>query len=540
MKERLLWFITRPERDPSTHFEALLALRDATNNFQVKWSRNREAHLNYEKYLIQYGIKRENISKDGSGGRTWAAMLKTFAYCYTNEEGFLVLTKVGQSLINKHKIVDNTKKQILTLQIPNAYFLESGFKPKFVKNFKIRPARFLIKLTNQKSLNYHVTKQEITYFVLKAQKDSDLKKVTEEIEKFRNSSLAEKNDMKAEIAQKFDHRERSDKGSREFEIAHSDVAHTFMLICNYTGLVEYIRGDAIRIHPEKSSVIKETIDFYDERYPFNERYLISLERMAETNGLDVDHYKASRMPGKGQATNREKMKKKIDRILSAIPDSSALSITELTQLFESELPKHEAEKLAEMVSSQKYTSINSEFTKLYLSETNDRLFEDKTAEVFKALGFEVELRPKRVGDIKTQIEILLKYGEDRCAIIDAKMYRPKFSLPANLISHMASEYIPNYDGYKGRSIEFFGYVTVADYGGEKGLDKITQIVYNKTIPGREIKGIIITSSTLLAFLDYCIENKLSNDERIELFLKGIQNKGYRSISQLLKNTTILN
>lgn len=539
MRERLLWFITRPERDPATHLEALLALRDATDNFKVKWSGNREAHLNYEQSLIKYGVKRENISRDGSGGRTWAAMLKTFAYCYTNTEGFLVPTRVGQSLLSKHKVAENIKKQILTLQIPNAYFLESGFKPKFAEGFQIRPARFLMKLTNQESLNYYVTKKEITYFALKAQKDTDLEKVTEEIQKFRLASPLEQESMKAEIAQIFDHRERSDKGARAFESAHSDVAHTFMLICNYTGLVEYIRGDALRIDPEKSQEIQEAVEFHDERYPFNTRYMISLERMAESNGLDVERYKASKMGSIKQATNRSKMQRKIDRMLEGIPNPSVLSVNDLKQILESELPSREAEVAAEMIASQELASISSEFVRSYLAETNDRIFEDKTAEIFKALGFEVVMRPKSVNLVRTEVEILLKYGLNSCAIIDAKMYRPKFALPAHLISHMASEYIPNYDKFEGRDVKFFGYVTVADFGGEKGLEKITRTVYEKTLPGRNIQGIMITASALLAFLDYCMEENLNNDERVELFLRSIKNKGYKSFGQLLNNITSL-
>lgn len=192
-----------------------------------------------------------------------------------------------------------------------------------------------------------------------------------------------------------------------------------------------------------------------------------------------------------------------------------------------------------MIASQELASISSEFVRSYLAETNDRIFEDKTAEIFKALGFEVVMRPKSVNLVRTEVEILLKYGLNSCAIIDAKMYRPKFALPAHLISHMASEYIPNYDKFEGRDVKFFGYVTVADFGGEKGLEKITRTVYEKTLPGRNIQGIMITASALLAFLDYCMEENLNNDERVELFLRSIKNKGYKSFGQLLNNITSL-
>ena len=156
---RKVWFITRPERDPTFHDDALRALQIATDNFSIIWYGNRDAHKRYEAVLVSEGLKRENISNDGSGGRTWAAMLRTFGYVYLNNDGYLVLTKVGQKILNKEKVRENISKQILTLQIPNAYFLDSGFRPKYEEGFQIRPARFLIRLVNQSILNYYVTKE---------------------------------------------------------------------------------------------------------------------------------------------------------------------------------------------------------------------------------------------------------------------------------------------------------------------------------------------------------------------------------------------
>ncbi|MCR8998153.1 AlwI family type II restriction endonuclease, partial [Brevibacillus laterosporus] len=211
---------------------------------------------------------------------------------YIDEEGTLRLTKVGKKIIEGHKVRENVTKQILTLQIPNAYFLESGFRPAYEQDFYIRPARFLIKLTNQEKLNYYLTKEEITFFALTAKKDSDLNRVTDEIYRYRESSNTEKFIKKQQIAELFDHRERVDKMARNYEKAHGDVAHTFMLICDYTGLVEYIRGDSIRINQNDSNRVTEEIERFDQRYPFNSRYLISLQQMSESNGLDIDSYKA--------------------------------------------------------------------------------------------------------------------------------------------------------------------------------------------------------------------------------------------------------
>ena len=538
MADRKIWFITRPERDPKFHRDALIALSNATNGFSIKWSGNRDAHLNFERKLNEQEIKRKNVSNDGSGGRTWAAMLKTFAYVYTDEAGRLKLTKVGKAVMEGNKVRENVTKQILTLQIPNAYFLESGFRPPFESGFRIRPARFLIKLTNQPLLDYYLTKEEITFFALTTKTDDELYAVVAMILQFRKADITEKARMKHEIAEKYDHRERSDNLARDYEVAHGDVAHTFMLVCDYTGLVEYIRGEALRIDPSDSKRVSEEIDRFDQKYSFNPRYLISLQRMAQNNGLDVDSYKASNYGSIKPATNKTKTENKLRELLMGYPNPGELSHDELKTVLLKEFSQKEAEKHADELIQIVYQTLNNDFVEAYLNEQNNLTFEDKTGEIFKAIGFDVDMRPKPNAKVATQIEILLKYDDKLCGIIDAKNYRKKFDLSANLTSHMVSEYIPNYEGYNGRKLSFFGYVTAADWsGGVRNLQKISDLA-KRVIPNRDIKGIMLSANVLLGFLDYCIDNGLSKQERIELFLQAINNRAHFTIGGFLRSTKI--
>jgi hypothetical protein len=534
MSERKVWFITRPERDPRFHQEALQALQRSTNNFTIKWSANRSAHIAYEQALVQMGIKREHISNDGSGGRTWAAMLKTFAYLYTNDEGFLVPTKVGRALLDGQDVYKNTRKQILTFQIPNSYFLEKGFRPKFEDGFQIRPARFLVRLTNQAELDFYLTKEEITYFAMTAKSDDELESVTAKIIRFRNASLEEKDQMQQEIAETYDHRERSDRGARGYMNAHSDVANTFMLLCEYTEFVEYIRGQFLRVDPAKSNQLKAELDEWDKRYPFNKRYLISLQRMAENNGLDVDSYKATSYGGISPATNRGKVMQKIEKLLRSYPLPSALSIAELKHILSQEFPSRDAETFASEIHQHSYEQLNNEFVEQYLNQDNDLRFEDQTGEIFKAIGFDVQMHPKPTTSDRTEIDILLKYGNKSCGLIDAKNYRTdKFPLSATLVSHMASEYLPNYEGYEGYNVHFFGYVTAGPFSGEKNLAKISHKVQDR-LPQRTIHGIMLSASVLLGFLDFCLEQEIPADKRVALFLKAVDNTGYKTLDQLLR------
>lgn len=530
---RKVWFITRPERDPAFHIEALEAIRDATGSFSIMWYGNREVHKRYESVLANYGLKRNNVSNDGSGGRTWAAMLRTFGYIYLNESGYLQLTKVGQRILDGVKVKENISKQILTLQIPNAYFLDSGFRPKFEPDFEIRPALFLIQLVSQSILNYYITKEEITFFALTAKRDDEIFSITNRILDYRKSSDVDKEEIKTRIAIDFEHRKRSDSEARDFAAAHGDVAHTFMLLCGYTGLVDYFRGDALRLPAEKITSTLEMIDYYNSRYPFNKRYLISLERFSENAGLDVDSYKASAFGALPPATNRAKGMRKVHRLLSSYPVIQGLTVDELTGILESELTTKEARRFASELYEQTYESLNEDFVESYLFEENDLVFEDKTGDILRAIGFDVEMRPKPLGDdIRTEIEILIHIDDETICILDAKNYKEKFNLSASLASHMASEYIQNYEGYDNKSVAFYGYVVANDFGGMRNLKKINQKA-QKMNSDIDVSGAMFTAQSLLGFLDYCLDNDLDMEQRRNHFVSLLNDKGYKNVSEML-------
>lgn len=532
MNNRKLWFITRPERDPQFHADALKALQKATNNFTAKWNGNRDVQKAYEQELVNAGLKRDNISDSGSGGRTWCAMLRTFAYCYLDDEGYLHPTKVGEALLAGESEHENVTKQILTLQIPNAYFLEKGFRPKYEDDFAIRPARFLIKLVNQEKLKYYLTKEEITYFALTAKKDSDLESVTQKIIEFRNADEQEKEEMKAIIANEYDHRERSDRGARDYYKAHSDVAHTFMMICDYTGLVEYARRQFLRVRSGEEEKVNQKIKEFDERYPFNIRFKFSLLRMAQNNGLDINSYKANHYGNVRPATNRDKMARKINDALSNVPDISSISQTDLSKLLSKFMnPAKAVEEAKKIQKDITYSSLNLDFVNKYLGDMDALEFEDQTASVLKAIGFDVVLRPK-AANTSSEIEILLKYNGKECGIIDTKYYGNGFPLSANLATYMGAEYIPSYDGFEGCSVKFFAYVTSTTFSGVKNLEKISALAEKNM--GRRVEGALIDRKTLLAFLDYCVENNIPKDERIKMFVAAMNNSGYKDLESFLK------
>lgn len=539
MTKRTVWFVTRPQRDPQFHVDALRALDKVTNHFSsdIPWLGNRELQKEYEQELANSGLKRDHISNDGSGARTWVAMLRTYDYVYLNKEGCLILNKVGLKILENTKVWENTRKQILTFQIPNPYFLSSGFRPKFEVGFRIRPVRFIIKLVAQESLSYYVTKEEITLFCLKAKKDSEIGDVISEILDYRRSKLEKRNEIIAEISSAYEYRNRADSSARDYFENNSDVAHTFMILAEYTGLVTYIRGDALRISPESLSETRKTIEYYDSRYPFNSRFLISDEAFSRNAGLDVDSYKASNMGNIAVASSKRKKQNAINDAIKKYPDISHLSMEEIEQILINDahfLPA-QAKQYAEEIKQYNFKAVNNDFIEDYLNACDDRRFENQTELVLQCLGFNTEYHPNPISTINEpneNIDIMLHINNYSLCLVDSKNYKEKFALTAALRSHMASSYIPGYNGYLGKKVKYFCYVTAKSISGVKNLQKVSDIV--KSNYGYDVHGMMISANTLLNYLDYCISNNISNEDRQINFLKLFTNEAYTDFNKVLE------
>ncbi|MBE6070163.1 MAG: AlwI family type II restriction endonuclease [Clostridium lundense] len=532
-KSRKLWFITRPQRDPTFHPEALRALDSATEHFSLKWKGNRELQKEYEKELINVGLKRSHVSRDGSGGRTWAAMLRTFSYVYLDTDGYLRLTKVGREILEGKNERENIIKQILTLQIPNAYFLDSSFRPQYESGFRIFPVRFLLKLVNQEALDYRLTKEEIIYYAMRAKRNEDLNEVTLDILRNRRNNGELLGKTVNEIETDYEHRSRSDSSARDFLEAHSDVAHTFMLLSEYTGLVSYVRGNSYLEVPWNQRVnTSKVLEAYDNQYPFrDESRYSSLDLLAQANGLSFGSFKLSTYGNVKPISNQQKKLAKARAVLSEYPNSAQMGFSEIVHILKGYFPEEQAKKLAEELEASEQVTYDDAFAHRYLHETNNLQFEDDTGKVLEAIGFDVIMRPEPVRKDTTKIEILARYSKDEYCIFDAKNYAGVFNLSSNMRSIMQSEYIPNYDNYEGGTLTHFGYVTSNKFGNPKFLEVITEKA-NRII-GRDVTGILVSASALLGYLDYCELNDISKKERLDCFVNSIQNKGYSTYQDIL-------
>ena len=536
-EKRKVWFITRPQRDPTFHAEALRALSTATNNFSIKWRGNREVQKAYEEELNRKGLKRDHVSESGSGGRTWVAMLQTFDYLYILDDGFIKITKVGQALIDGIKVRENTIKQLLTLQIPNAYFSMESSGPQFEDDFRIRPIRFLLKVLLSPVIGNLLYLDEIVYFVMRARSDSEVNSCAGDIFGYRHSPEAMRQATRDALDARDDHRGRIDKDARGFREANYDVATTFMLMAKYVGYIEYIPSKAhnpscLRIQPAKVPSLLALIEEYDKRYPFNTRYQISQVAMAENNGLDIDSYKATYSAGIKQATTERKLIMIATNFIAGMPSVDKKSRESISEALISygTFTEEQIEMLTEHIYQLNLPQFGEEFIDEYLSETDDHMFEDETASLLELLGLKVYLRPKPVRGTGSNIEIAVVDKAGRLGIIDCKCYGSSFPLSATLADYMGVEYIPDYDGFEGLEVSFFGYVVLKGFTGESNLPKVTSVA--QTHIGREIKGFMMNAKSLLELVSFYVDQATDAEkEKVSLFNLA-SNKGYKSFAEI--------
>lgn len=167
MSELPFWMVPRPKRRltsvPRILSTWVLSARQLELDAHDEvWKGNRERHIRFEESLEQEELKRLGKRRDagGSGGRTYAAMLKALGLIFSREEdGRAFLTLAGEALVDS----DTSPTRVLTTQIarfqyPSAYSISRGVN--ISRSFKVRPLLLILQLLMDDRVDY-LTEYEI-------------------------------------------------------------------------------------------------------------------------------------------------------------------------------------------------------------------------------------------------------------------------------------------------------------------------------------------------------------------------------------------
>ena len=150
------WWVTRPKRKLIL-IPDLNEIISATTEGKI-WYGNRKLQICFRKDLTDAKWKAQNISDDGSGGRTYAALLSQFGLWYSDDEGKVRVTLAGNELIAGYPPIPIITKQLLDFQFPSFYSLRVNV----CREFQIQPYRFILNLFLNEELE-KISQDEIAF-----------------------------------------------------------------------------------------------------------------------------------------------------------------------------------------------------------------------------------------------------------------------------------------------------------------------------------------------------------------------------------------
>ena len=173
-KRGKLWTITRPTRDLHDLELALKAFSKLAKG--KKWRGNRPLQRKFE---TENPAKTKHAGIYGSGGRTWAALLRVYGLWYEDDDG-VKLTSAGEVLVSGKNVYQQIVRLIMNFQITSAY----SEHQKLEDGFRIFPFRFMLRLLLDDRIKY-LEEDEVALFLLNVKTPEEYENVVKTILNYR-------------------------------------------------------------------------------------------------------------------------------------------------------------------------------------------------------------------------------------------------------------------------------------------------------------------------------------------------------------------
>jgi len=486
------------------------------------WRGNNQLQINFE---ADNPAKTGNVSENGSGGRTWASLLKVYGLWY--DDGNVTITSAGRVIIEGRFFYQQVVHQILNFQLRSPYSEHQRLEP----TFKIFPFRIILKMLLDKKINF-LEQAEIALFLLNMQTPSDFELAKEQILKYRK----EKNNGGKELKDRTDlirnhmetHRpsgrtDTPDTIAGHWRYINTDLANTFF---NHIKFIHEIHYDEttkiISIDDRNYKNMQDILEKHEREYPFSIRDQFGERAFYEHYGLDFNRHKATTKrtkPKTREAKLFEKINKAFDDIMRRTPK------TDVTKLIQKIVDKTaiRPEDITEIIQSNpdafdltSNSGLDASFIEYYKecgkSGVDDQDFEKMTRDMFTDLGFCTKKEAfTGGGDVDGLIlnSKILKSG-----ILECKSGK-KYSLPIQDKDKMIHTYIAKRKERKksGKTyrLDYFVYVVGNNFAGVRNFKNI--------LCEQEVPGTVIMAHDLLVLYGLVKQQKISNDKFWNLFKK---------------------
>lgn len=505
------WWVTRPKRK-------LILIPDIIRIFSATaegkpWHRNRGLQKQFEQNLTDAKWKAQNNSNDGSGGRTYAALLAQLGLWYTDEENLVRITIAGQEIIDGENPVPIITKQLLDLQFPSSY----SSKPhvNVCRGFQVQPYRFILKLFLERKID-ELSQEEIGFCLVphvKRETDTDL----------CLDLLRQFNINKDELIKNA----KDLTGLQEESLVN--IGNTIVNNFEYTGFFEEFE-DIKKLKIKESEIINAKnfisnlrtglIQDPENEPVFQRRYGTGLSKTKDYSTSIRIH-----MPIK---PNERKIIEAFYIISSSEPVYS-INVELISRIAkQTGAPYRLVQSVIEKMPVEKQPD---QFAEAYLKlavggKPTATDFELKTTALFNE-GFDINAEWIGNKGRCPDIIVFIDKRNKKHGIIDTKAYK-KYDLPLDHKNRMAHGYIPNFKQYvfEGRnySIAFFGYVA-------GGFSNNIETSFSELLGMTDIPGHLITAQNLLDLLKIYKERTVSINDLMDLFSSNAQIIPYEFINQ---------
>jgi hypothetical protein len=490
------WVITRPKRK-------LILVPDLLRIFSAvaegqRWNRNRDIQKQFEQSLTDAQWKAQNLSADGSGGRTYAALLFMLGLWY-EDSNIVNITNAGREIIDGAPPVPILTKQLLDFQYPSPYSIKSNVN--VAREFRIQPFRFILNLFLEKNFTV-ISQDEIAFCLVPfAKTAADLDSCSELIHNFRVNQQP--------VIR------RATRSSETTEDNLKNIGNTVVNQFEYTGLfIEQEDSKSLELKPgmrEKASGIisglrTSLIQNPNDEVLFQKRYGCGLLK-------SKDYSQSIRQPMDINPTHR----KIVERFYVISSNEPVYSLTPALINRISTQTGAQENLVQRVLTRLPIASQPSQFEDSYLQlsvggKTTAEDFERKTTVLFND-GFGLESiwvgnRPRHP-DIIIYIDKINKIH----GIIDTKAYK-EYNLPLNHKNIMAYTYIPDlsiieYEGEKYKLV-FYGYVA-------GGYISTIRSSFNELRGMTPLSGHYITARNLIALFRLHRQKPIPTARLVELF-----------------------
>ena len=480
-----VWWTTRPTRDLRDIPDSLGAFARIAEG--RRWAGNRELHQRFEVENPAKTSHAGDRGSNGSGGRTWAAWLRSWGMWY--DSGNVTLTDAARLILAARSPADVHRQivhMIMTFQITSPY--HEGLPRRDYSGFRVFPFRLMLEALLDKRIG-RLTVDEIALFLLPLRDRSGYERAVAGIEAWRRESggadPGERRKMLMRRAAA--HMERHDEARGDspgtvegYWRSARDVAHTFASNVCYITEIQYDRGEGrIGVPDDDARAARRLLEKY-EGAGFSTLYRFSDAAFARRYGMRFDRRKAS---GR-DAPPRTAAQKRRARISAAIEDArrsgggpagdALLEAVGARTGYRREVIEEAMGAdpgMADPGGDGGLGHLESHYLRCARDGSEHAEFEEVTRKLFESMGFEVRKeRAARRGGVGTaEVDgLVLSPEAGMSGILECKG-GGKYSFPVGDCEKMKHVYIDRFRtrrvGGRRYDLDFFAYVVGTAAGG---------------------------------------------------------------------------